>query len=97
MSQILNSMHEGDGFFSEKTLGKSLVHFQTDWLGKGPWPNKAGNERQPPPQGVRFTEVSVKSPLYYDDCGTEKLKSPNTVCTHDTLEITKPLTFTSYV
>ena len=30
ISQILNSMHEGDGP-SAKTLGKSLFHFQTDW------------------------------------------------------------------
>ena len=28
-------MHEGDGF-TAKTLGKSLLHFQTDWSGKGP-------------------------------------------------------------
>ena len=42
--------------------------------------------------------MSVKrSPLYYDNCETEKLKVLNRFCTHDTLEITKPLTFTSYV
>ena len=28
-------MPQGDGF-SAKTLGKSLVHFQTDWSGNGP-------------------------------------------------------------
>ena len=32
--QILNSMHEGDGF-SAKTLGKSLFNLQNDWSGHG--------------------------------------------------------------
>ena len=34
MSQILNSMQEGDGFLA-KTPGKSLFYFQTDWLSNG--------------------------------------------------------------
>ena len=38
-NQILNCMHEGDGF-SAKTLGKSLFHFKTDWFGhrSAGWP-----------------------------------------------------------
>ena len=35
ISQILNSMLEGDRFLA-KTLGKSLFDFQTDWSGNGP-------------------------------------------------------------
>ena len=35
ISQILNSMHKGDGF-SVKTLGKRLFHFQNDWSDHGP-------------------------------------------------------------
>ena len=32
-SQILNSIHKGEHFLLAKTLGKSLFHLQTDWLG----------------------------------------------------------------
>ena len=35
ISQILNSMHEGERF-STKTLWKSPFQFQTDWSGNGP-------------------------------------------------------------
>ena len=35
MSQILSSMHQGNGC-SAKTLGKSIFQYQTDWLDNGP-------------------------------------------------------------